>query len=103
LVGNYKIKKWKCINWGDNQVPQKCFIWLVFITYRQTNRWAHDGLIVSFVVNSEMKTKKMYICGNYEEVMFGQDEGLCLSVLNIARFQYYRNVSISIEDVCCCM
>jgi hypothetical protein len=45
----------------------------------------------------------MYVCGNCEEVVFGHDQGYCLSVLNIARFQYYRNVSISIEDVHCCM
>jgi hypothetical protein len=54
LVGNYKIKKWKCIKWGNNQVPQKCGICMVVTTYRQTTGWALDGLTVSFVIELEI-------------------------------------------------
>jgi len=78
LVGNYKIKKWKCVKWGNNRVPQKCGICLVVTTYRQTTGWALGGLTVSFVIELEIQGKRMYVCGNCEDVIFGHDEGLCL-------------------------
>jgi hypothetical protein len=54
LVGNCKIKKCKCVKWGNNQVAQKYGICLVGTTYRQTTGWALDGLTVSFVMELEI-------------------------------------------------